>query len=100
MVQNTEMLMVARGELVAKYRAHSGSWPDGIDCESDRWYRPDEWADDGTYLGRDNKTDDNKGHDNSADDNKPQMANYRGKDGQLDRSTYQRDLMRWRRAQK
>jgi hypothetical protein len=97
-----ERLMVARGELVAKYRAHSGSWPDGIDNQYDRWYRPEEWTDEGAFIG-DNKTDDNKADDNSlepTDDNKPQMANYRGKEGQLDRSAYQRDLMRWRRAQK
>jgi hypothetical protein len=97
-----ERLMVARGELVAKYRAHSGSWPDGIDNQYDRWYRPEEWTDEGAFLGA-LELESNKPNSNSqfdADSNKPELKDYRGKDGQADKSAYQRDLMRWRRAKK
>ena len=40
------MLIDARLDLVRKYRAHPGLWPDGIDSESDPWYRghEHEWA--------------------------------------------------------
>ncbi len=43
-------LRVARGDLVRAYRKNPRAWPDGIDTEYDRWYRREEWADDGAYL--------------------------------------------------
>ena len=44
-------LLVERSALVAKFRAHSGSWPDGVDSRYDRWYRAGDWRDDGTFVG-------------------------------------------------
>jgi hypothetical protein len=38
-------LRVARADLVRRYRAQPHLWPDGIDSETDRWYRPEEWPD-------------------------------------------------------
>jgi hypothetical protein len=37
-------LWEARAGLVAAYRAHPGSWPDGIDSKYDRWYVAGEWV--------------------------------------------------------
>jgi hypothetical protein len=40
----------ARRELVRRYRASPNVWPDGIDSKGDRWYRPEEWNDDGIRI--------------------------------------------------
>jgi hypothetical protein len=40
----------ARGKLVRQYRKSPGIWPDGIDSAGDRWYRPEEWNDDGVRI--------------------------------------------------
>lgn len=45
------MLREARSALVKLYREKPQRFPDGIDSALDRWYRPEEWADDGRYLG-------------------------------------------------
>ena len=44
-------LLAARSEIVREFRAHPAKWPDGIDSKYDRWYRAEEWADDGRFLG-------------------------------------------------
>lgn len=47
-------LLAARGGLVREYRAHPGKWPDGIDTKHDRWYRPEDWGDDGVLVKKKN----------------------------------------------
>lgn len=47
-------LQAARGELVREYRAHPGKWPNGIDTKHDRWYRPEDWGDDGVLVKKKN----------------------------------------------
>ncbi len=44
-------LLRARGELVARYRKAVGSFPDGVDTKWDRWYRAEDWRDDGVFIG-------------------------------------------------
>lgn len=43
-------LQEARGDLVKRFRANPRGWPE-IDTKYDRWYRAEEWADDGRYIG-------------------------------------------------
>ena len=43
-------LWEARAELVRKYRARPATFPDGIDTKYDRWYRAEEWTDDGQRI--------------------------------------------------
>lgn len=45
-------LRAARGELVRQYRASPGKWPDGIDTKWDRWYVPEQWNDEGEFVGK------------------------------------------------
>lgn len=44
-------LAADRGAMVKQYRERPSIWPDGIDAPDNRWYRADEWLDDGTYVG-------------------------------------------------
>ena len=44
-------LHAARSKLVKAYRENPRLWPDGIDTKWGRWYRAEEWTDEGGFLG-------------------------------------------------
>lgn len=49
--QLDEEMLEARADIVRKYRASPGVYPDGIDTPLYRWYVAGDWADDGKFIG-------------------------------------------------
>jgi hypothetical protein len=45
-----KQLELDRGDLVRRHREKPSRWPE-LDTKWDRWYRPDEWTDEGKYVG-------------------------------------------------
>ena len=106
MVQTEDNLIAARGDLVRRYRISPLPWPDGIDSKWDRWYRPEEWLDDGTYLGlrpmpkRPEISLTTKSNDLDPPQTQPRSNKEleRSEKEAFDKAAYQREYMRKKRA--
>jgi len=82
------LLQDAREWIVRRYRQSPNLWPDGIDSKWVRWYRPEEWTDEGEYLGP-------QAVDKPVD--KPALSTAKS-NNVVDRKAYQREWTKRKRA--
>ena len=96
-------LWEARADLVRRYRASRGSFPDGIDSHYDRWYREGEWSDAGIRTLPDAPlaaaTEFVEFSLMNSGGSFPEPDAAQASPGKRDRSGYMRDHMRKKRAE-